>query len=187
MSALLSMAQRSLSSGLRGDIGFRMSIEGAKAIFFDWEAIKDNALRAEEKALSRFGYFTMRDARQSIRNPTKKRRGTFSDPGKPPFNQTGLLKKFIYFGYDQARHSVVIGPTMLEGHIRFLQIPRVLEEGGKSRWTVKRPPGEGRGKRKQANIYKGTINIRPRPYMKPAFDAAKAELLPGLWKNAIRK
>lgn len=164
-------------------IGFRSTIEGAKGLFFDRESVLQATTAAERKVLSRFGYFTMRDARQSIRKPPKKRRGKGSDAGKPPYNQTGLLKRFIYFAYAPEKHSVVIGPVQLDGRIRMLQIPRVLEEGGMTRLTFKvREPGQRRTK----TVYGKSVRIDARPYMRPAYDRQLAKQMPDLWRNAIR-
>ena len=74
-------------------------------LFFDLDSITDPAEKARQKVLSRFGYFTMRDARQSIR-----KRKSPSQPGRPPRNISGWLKKLIYFGYDPVKMSVVTGP-----------------------------------------------------------------------------
>lgn len=165
-------------------VGFRMTIEGAKALFFDRDAVKSALDAANRRVLSRFGYFVMRDARQSIRRPPRRRRDKGSNAGRPPYNQTGLLKRFIFFSYDAGRRSVVIGPTLLEGHIRFLQIPRVLEEGGVSRHTFRVRDASRPGRTK--TVYGERVFIAARPYMRPAFERQKERQMPQLWQNAIR-
>jgi hypothetical protein len=171
----------------RPEVGFQLAINSAKKMFFDRTGVMEAFEGATRHALSRFGYFTMRDARQSIRKRKKA-----SAPGQPPTNQTGLLKRFIFFSYDTQRHSVIVGPTRLEGYIRVLMIPRVLEEGGMSRLTYQtRLTGVGDTSRIRGhqgpNSYGKEVRIRPRPYMKPAFDRQKATQLPHLWRDAFRR
>jgi len=114
------------------------------------------------KSLSKFGSFVRQTARQSIR----RRKGT-SKPGKPPFSHSGLLKKFIYFGFDPQRTSVVIGPVVVSdksgGGLS------ALESGGK----VRLPDG------RQAEI-------KPRPFMGPAF-VKELPQVPSLWANSIKQ
>ena len=130
-------------------------------MFFDRKKIKRKTDAASRKVLSKFGAFVRRTARQSIR----RRKGT-SKPGKPPFSHTGLLKNFIYFGYDTARRSVVIGPVVLAGNSG--KAPSTLESGG----TVTLPDGH-------------KARIEPRPFMGPAF-TAEIEKVPDLWHGVIR-
>jgi len=91
-------------------------------------------------------------ARHSIR-PRKKP----SPPGSPPSSHTGLLKKFIYFGYDPSKRSVVIGPVRLSERGRG-EAPHLLEYGG--------PRKVG----KKVAFYKA------RPFMGPAFENEKPQL-----------
>ena len=82
----------------------------------------------------------------------------------------GLLKKFIFFGYDAARQSVVIGPTRLNQKGRG-EAPPLLEYGGKA--TLVR-----RGKKKR-------VTYQARPYMGPAFEKEKPQL-PAMWRGSVR-
>ena len=82
----------------------------------------------------------------------------------------GLLKKFIFFGYDPDRSSVVIGPMRLDRRGRG-EAPPLLEYGGKT--TLKR-----RGKRKRTTY-------KARPYMGPAFEKEKPQL-PAMWRGSVR-
>jgi len=124
--------------------------------------------RTTRKVLSRFGAFVRRAARSSIR---KRKRA--SAPGEPPTSRTGLLRRFIFFGYDRTKRSVVIGPTRLNQ--RQGDAPHALEYGGMS--TVVEAL---RGKRK-----KRRVKIEARPYMGPAFEKEEPKL-PGMWRNSVR-
>ncbi len=131
-----------------------------KRLFFDNEKIIRSVDTATRKVLSRFGAFVRRTAKGSIR----KRKKT-SAPGQPPTSHTGFLKRFIFFSFEPNRKSVVIGPMRLNQ--KTADAPHVLEYGG------------------TATIKDEKVNIRPRPYMGPAFNKEKQKL-PQLWKNAIK-
>lgn len=85
-----------------------------------------------------------------------------SPAGQPPYNRTGLLKRFILFGYDRIRQSVVIGPAKLNA--KGQNVPGALEYGGRSR------SAKGR-----------SLQIDARPYMRPALEKELPKM-PGLWK-----
>ena len=141
-------------------IGFEIT-----RLFFDKKAVTRRVDRTTRRVLSRFGAFVRRTARSSIR----KRKRT-SEPGKPPSSHTGLLKKFIFFGYDPRRDSVVIGPVRLSQKGRG-EAPSLLEYGGNTRV-------EHRGQRKRARV-------RARPFMGPAFEQEQPKL-PAMWRDSIK-
>lgn len=119
--------------------------------FFDAAPVLAAMDRKTNQALSRFGYFTMRDARQRIR-----KRKSASRPGQSPSNWSGDLKYNIFFYYSFASRSVLIGAVKLNGAPRSgSTVPQVLEEGGR----IFHPGWK-----------KGSAYIAPRPYMQPAFD-----------------
>jgi len=134
-------------------------------LFFDKKAVRDKVDAGTRRVLSKFGAFVRRTARSSIR----KRKKT-SQPGSPPSSHTGLLKKFIFFGYEPAKRSVVIGPVRLTQKGRG-EAPSLLEYGGTTKV-------EHRGKRKRAKV-------RPRPFMGPAFEKEQPKL-PAMWKGSVR-
>ena len=139
-----------------------------KQMFFDRAQVRRKVHTATRRVLSRFGAFVRRAAKSSIR---KRKRA--SAPGQPPSSHTGLLKRFIFFGYDPARRSVVIGPERLNQKVG--DAPEALEYGGTS--TVI----EGiRGKRT-----KRRVRIRARPFMGPAFEQERSKL-PAMWRNSVR-
>lgn len=142
-----------------------MDFKSAKAMFFDRHAVISKMDTATRKVLSKFGAFVRRSAKSSIRKRKKP-----APPGSPPSSHTGLLKKFIFFGYDPDARSVVIGPTRLNQKGRG-EAPPILEYGGKA--TLVR-----RGKKKRTTY-------KARPYMQPAFEKEQPQL-PALWRGSVR-
>ena len=141
-------------------IGFEI-----KQLFFDRQAVTSRVDPATRKVLSKFGAFVRRTAKGSIRN-----RKAAAPPGSPPSSHTGLLKKFIFFGYDPGRESVVIGPTRLDRRGQG-EAPSLLEHGGQT--TLVR-----RDKRERATY-------RARPYMGPAFEKEQPKL-PAMWRDSVK-
>ncbi len=137
-------------------------------LFFDRQGVRDRVDRATRRVFSKFGAYVRRTARSSIR-----RRKKASRPGSPPSSHTGLLKKFIFFGYDPApgSGSVVIGPVRLSQNGRG-EAPALLEHGGRT--TLKR-----HGKRVRARF-------RGRPFMGPAYEQ-EAPKLSAMWHDSVRK
>ncbi len=161
--------------------------------FFDRDVVTRAMSREQKTVLSKFGAYVRQRAKSSIRKarqksmseltpdellvyriaaasakrhgrPRPKRPLASSKPGEPPRSVLGYLKKFIYFAYDASAGSVVVGPALFGGAKG--DAPKTLEEGG----TVV--------------IYGGrAVTIKPRPYMRPAF---QAELpgLPQIWRQA---
>ena len=140
-----------------------MKVKAAKGLFFDRARVINAVDRTTRRNLSRFGAFVRQRARSSIR--TRKR---ISEPGQPPTNRTGLLKRNIFFVYEPTRRSVVIGPVLLN---TTSGAPELLEHGG----TVIRQV-RGRSVR---------MTYRPRPYMGPAFEEEHNQL-EKLWRNSVR-
>lgn len=149
--------------------GFGMRVNQAKSLFFDRDLVIRKTNIAERKVLSKFGAFVRRTARSSIR---KRKRP--SSPGMPPSGHgQELLKRFIFFVYEPARHSVIIGPARLN---KIGNAPEALEYGGAS---VVMLPRIGQP------LEKRSVMIGARPYMRPAFEKEKATMPPH-WENSIR-
>jgi hypothetical protein len=140
-----------------------LKLNRAKSLFFDRRKVQSAVSRAERRVLSRFGAFVRQDAKQRIR-----RRKRPSRPGEAPTNQTGLLKRHIYFVFDEARRSVVIGPILLN---RGTGAPATLEHGGAVAVMQ-------RGRRE-------VVAYAPRPYMGPAFEQEQRKL-PALWRDSVK-
>ena len=118
--------------------------------------------------LSRFGAFVRTGARSSIR-----KRRAVSEPGQPPSSHAGLLKKFIFFAYEPARRSVVIGPARLNQ--KSGEALPALEYGGRTKIASRR--------RRQRTVH--TVSIQARPFMGPAFETEKPKL-PALWARSVK-
>ncbi len=145
-----------------------------KRVFFDRKAVIDRMDATTRKVLSKFGAFVRRAARSSIR----KRRSS-APPGSPPSSHTGLLKRFIFFGYDTQARSVVIGPARLDQRGRTpatAQAPSLLEHGGVA--TLTRRTGRRQARRQ--------VRYRPRPFMGPAFEK-QIPLLAAMWRDSITR
>ena len=145
-----------------------MKLKAFQGMFFNPAKVQPAADRAKRSVLSKFGAFVRRTAKSSIR----KRKKTAA-PGRPPTNRTGLLKKFIFFGYNPLTESVVIGPAKLNS--KKGDVPESLEFGGKT--TVVTGRKLKRKKRK--------VSIEARPFMKPA-EEKELPKLPDMWKNSIK-
>jgi hypothetical protein len=106
--------------------------------FLDTDAVKRQIGEGKRKVLTHFGGRVRTEARFSMAK--KAGRKTYNDasaPGTPPYSHEGSLRRNIFFAYDPAADSVVIGPTALN-KIAFDQgmqpisglIPQILEFGG---------------------------------------------------------
>ena len=166
-------------------IGFEI-----KKLFFDRKAVTSRVDKRKRQVLSKFGAYVRRTSRRSIRKRKKASR-----PGSPPSSHIGLLKKFIYFGYDPNRDSVVIGPVRLT-HKGRGQAPANLEYGGTITLPTREVEVKGKAGRddhgrftksiKQKNTIKGGKHrIRPRPFMQPAFEKEQPKL-PGMWRDSVK-
>jgi len=147
-------------------------------MFFDRKAVTSRVDKATRRVFSRFGSFVRSTARKSIRKVSGKKKLP-SKPGQPPKSRKGHLKRFILFGYDADRRSVVIGPKALGSSPT---APEALEYGGTSRVNVWTGKWLGRGKPERA---RKNVNIRARPYMGPAFERELPQL-PQMWRDSVK-
>ena len=184
-------------------IGFTTKITAAKAGFFDREAVQHAMDRRAAAVLGGLGAFVRQRAQSSIRTPGARKKA--SSPGKPPYNQTGVLRQSILFWYDAAGQTVTIGPVALNrstprwvvGESR--PTPAVLEHGGTLRvhevqlngqWLKVAPTDPWlKGERMRfAPRRERSLTIAARPYMRPALEKTinnPRDILK-LWRNAIR-
>lgn len=146
-----------------------------KESFFDRTVIKDATDAAKRRNLSKTGAFIRQSAKSSIRQ----RKGT-SRPGQPPSSHVGTLRDLIFFAYDRASDSVVIGPELVAGS-GGNPITATLEFGGR---IVLRHVLQTSGRSLLTRIIGASATIKPRPYMGPAM----RKELPGfvsIWKASI--
>jgi hypothetical protein len=163
----------------------QFTIGGSKGVFFDSSVVLAAVNKATIKALSKAGAFVRRSAQTSIRYGKK-----VSAPGKPPtgyraqgfrryaktksgfaIRATSPLRELIFFAYDAAGESVVVGPVEYrEAKQRKWKAPAVLEAGG----SVSAQTASG----------SRTKRYRPRPFMGPALGKEIPKFLP-LFKNSI--
>lgn len=156
-------------------------IDQTKKWFFDSVAVKNMLDKKSKQALSKMGAFVRRRARSSIRKRKK-----VSDPGKPPTDRTGKVKRFIWFALDPKRLSLVVGPVKLgntnKGSFRSVGGPgtRLLEHGGQA--TIHEVFHHGTWKR--ASVVRDTsglesrerrVTIANRPFMGPALAAERGK------------
>ncbi len=111
---------------------FALGAETKKA-FFDTGAVAKALSTAKRRVFGRFGAMERTIAQRSIR----RRKAAVSQPGQPPFSHEGSLRDNIWFAYDSAAESVVVGPTALnkvafDADLRPVSglIPEILEFGG---------------------------------------------------------
>lgn len=140
-----------------------------RANFFDRDKVMKAVAAADRRALSKFGAYVRTRARSSIRTRKKA-----SAPGQPPSSHKGWLKQHLYFAWDQATRSVVVGPAQLGRGTA----PRALEFGGPS-LSFRRLKVSGR-----AYTATRVVNIRPRPFMHPAL-AAELPKFAGLYRGTL--
>lgn len=183
-----------------------------KRSFFDREAVRAAVRPARRKYLNWSGALIRKIARNSMRS---RKRGTASPRGTPPNAHSGghgaLLRKLLYYAYDQAARSVVVGPIAFNPGD---SVP-AAHEFGSSRArrnglrTIRRLGGFGEiditNRRKpvvvhlktqamvdRANRLNETLygplrlpGLPPRPYMRPAL-AKAAPKLPRIWQNSVK-
>ncbi|MHB9070473.1 MAG: phage virion morphogenesis protein [Sedimentisphaerales bacterium] len=149
------------------------SIIQFKKMFFDSKEVIAATDKAARSVLSKIGAFIRREAKSSIKPGGSKHKASL--PGEPPRSQTGLLKRFIFFGYDTSTQSVVVGPAKLGG-VKGKDAPHTLEYGGKAAISHQL----------SAFSSKKSVNIAPRPYMGPALNKNLPKL-PAMWANSIKK
>lgn len=164
-----------------------MSVSRAKNLFFDRAFVIERIDAASRKAMSRGGAIVMRSARKSIKDGFVLARGRVkagesrkvvdrrtSQPGSPPFSQTGLLRDNILFAFDPASRSVVVGPARLG---KSTGAPETLEFGGTT--VIER--------RRSGRREKATVRIAARPYMAPALQREASKLPEQLRTSVVRR
>jgi len=115
------------------------------SMFFDRPLVKAAMNDVSRRALSRLGATIRTFARRSMRYTTSEREQARqvgagkrkrirppqpAPPGSPPraVHPHPWIRQFLFYGYDAANKSVVIGPTRLPGSQ--INIPAIHEKGG---------------------------------------------------------
>lgn len=95
-----------------------------------------------------------------------------SEPGKPPLlkSRNSPLKRLIYFGYSKSQKSAVVGPVKVSN----TYAQETLEKGGTIKVAGSSDAFDWGGRR-----------VRPRPFMKPAYDK-NLKVIDTIWKKAVR-
>lgn len=164
---------------------FDLTIRAAKGNFFDRPKVIAAVDKARLKYLRTAGGKVRLTARRSIRKPRQmklgemstelrqkyhiweyyaKKRGrkkpkrpfASSKPGEPPRDQTGLLKRFIFFSFDDRTKTTVVGPAKLNSPSG---APERLEYGAE--------------------------DMKPRPYMTPALQHHE-HAFAAMWKDLVK-
>lgn len=195
-------------------MSFGVTME-AKNFFFDRKFVQQEVGKENAKALSRIGAFVQRRARSSMKRKGKARkrptnRGgkaynrwlkeitdpTASAPGSPPHTHTDdpvATLKNIWFQYDPANMSVVIGPlklnqrSIVNGLLASGTVPQLHEFGGVQTIREKRVGRQwvpyGRRPRPGQPTRRRQARYPARPFMGPAL-AKEAPKFPSLWVSA---
>lgn len=136
-----------------------------RAGFFDSDAVMRLLPKAKRQAFSRGGAFIQRRAKSLIRRSKKT-----SLPGQPPKSHKGHLRRLLYFGYDTAAESLVVGPVPLR---TVAKAPESLEYGGTQRIknprrTIRRlgQPGEIAVYRSRSDINRRRTRYLQRSYLR---------------------
>jgi len=137
-----------------------------KSLFFDKQTVLRAVDKAKRAVLSKAGAFIRTTAKHSIR--TKK--GS-APAGQPPHSHEGSLRRLIYFGYDPASDSVVVGPVGFKRSTA----PNVLEFGGKTEVS----------RRRRGKVVRTRVTIDQRPFMGPALEKERPQL-PKCWGGSVR-
>lgn len=131
-------------------------------MFFDRAGVVQHVRDGTKSVLSKAGAFarrTMKGLIRSGKNPAK--------PGNPPKSHTGLFKELIFFGYEAASQSVVIGPAFRSRQNP--PVPQLLNDGGEAiNWRTGKP-----------------ATYQAFPFVEPTL-AIEAPKFPELFTNAIK-
>lgn len=183
------MARLAFGSG-----GFGLSMK-AKDFFFDRALVASLIAKANKGPLSRAGAMVRQSARQSMKyRPyrTKKRRNKTkpSRPGQPPFHhirdKQGFNLRKIFFAYDPAHASTVVGPVRSNRTVGSIT-GAAAHEYGKTK-VIRQPTKRRYYKHSRSQVVtmrRVTAKYPARPYMRPAL-AKNAPKFPALWRDSVR-
>ena len=139
--------------------------------FFDAPKIQRRVDFAKKRNFSRMGAFIRTRARSSLRR--RKRTAAVGSP--PSVHSKGTNLKTIFFFYDLAKETMVVGPVEFRGRQSDRTASNIHEFGGKARMRKTRRTGK-----KRVN------NYPKRPFMGPALEAeVEAGIVPKVWADSV--
>lgn len=152
--------------------------------FFDSDGVMRRLAAGERRVLSKYGAWVRTAARSSIR-----KRKRYARPGEPPSSHEGSLRRLLYFAYEPATHSVVIGPALFRGKTGGgkYTVPELLEYGGRAAKEVV-TLGGGRtvardsplGRKSRGSTVRVVADYKGNPFMVPAAAKVGPRLAPEL-------
>jgi hypothetical protein len=160
----------------------QFTIKQAKDFFFDRQAVISAVDKASRKVFTRSGALVRGIARRSMKQVRPN--APPAPAGSAPRSRKGLLKRFMFYVFDPASKTVVVGPALLPGRRRNVTVPQVHEHGGATRTVVREIRWE-KGRRKVIRRKAGVTYPR-RPYMEPALEKVRPQL-PQFWKDVLNR
>lgn len=147
---------------------FEVTFKAAKGAFFDRVKVQNAMDRVTRQALGRAGGYLRKVARSSMHPATGA-----SPPGSPPHSHgLQLMRRLLFYSYDAATRSVVVGPALL---LRGTGAPKFTEYGGTHQiWS-----------KVGGKLVRVPARYPPRPFMRPAMEATLSRLPPE-WKDRLR-
>lgn len=165
-----------------------ITVEAAKSNFFDRRKVTDDVGPKAARFLSRAGAEVRKEAQRGIKmSPDGKpsrpgarpyghhsglRKRASKSTGKTRLRKVSLLREFIFFSYDRATRTVVVGPALLSNTLAGAAALKALEYGGTSIVSAGRA-----GKTRP-------VRVRARPFMRPAL-AAAAPNFPAILRASV--
>lgn len=174
------------------NLEFEIALAATKNKFIDRPHIRRLMSKDKREAMAKVGSYIRTTAKRSLRTPpqkkplkqlkSKQRRNRKRKAGGPPYTHPPqrVLKRSIFFTYDEKSQSVVAGPIKLPGAKKTTGIPvsgkkrtvpETMEYGGRVKlvssydYTVSRW-------RKKAKYKTTTVKYPAFPYMRPALAKA---------------
>ncbi len=161
-----------------------ISFKAQKAGFLDREAVIKAVGKARIKLLNDYGRKVRATAQKSLKyaqgpsrpgsppnaHKTGFRKRTSKKTGKTNVRKVSYLREFLYYTYDTATNSVLIGPSKLNKVISNTAL-QALEKGGPSQAV--------------RNHRLVSIDVQARPFMGPAGNAEFPAFM-AKWKDSVR-
>jgi hypothetical protein len=190
-----------------------LGVNAAKGGFLDRAKIMKAVGRARARVLNEQGRLVRKLAMESLvyardsapagspphAHKTGQRTRVSKSTGRVRTRSVSLLREFLFYAYDSASQSVVVGPAKLNGTKGTgtgQTVPSVQEHGGTVRTAAReifitnaagRDARSGRfvSRGKTRVAVGGTIRIRPHPYMGPALEKARPSFA-AMWRDQVR-